>query len=473
MEQKNKKIIIVGAGVFGVSTAYHLAKSGYKDITLMDKQPYETNFYESAENTADAASSDLSKIIRFSHYNKDYQELAMDAIVEWDKWNESISKSDDLPQGLDNDPIYVKSGYARYYTEDFTRNAEEVENSKSFKRVGLEDTQYDLNNERDRYRAKFSGHSHRLDPLKLYKKKDIKGDEIKAHLDITAGFAYASRATYYCLYLAKKLGVKTVFGPQTGSFKEFIKVGKKVKGLVTMDGKLHPADLVIVACGAWSPKIVPELQGINQATSGNILIIKIPEERKDLIEKYSVKNFPVVAWESYEKKDDVGGVFFFPLIQPGNYLKFGARLTRYTNPKKVNNKVISVPITESEDPAGAKIPADAISTVSMFIKRYMPDIAHLPFHKVRMCWYSETINDDFLIDWVPDNEGLFVCGGSSEHGFKFLPTIGLFAVERLNGANGRFNKRFAWKKASTKDSKLFESNLKSLNISDIELKSKI
>ena len=38
MKQKSK-IIIVGAGITGASTAYHLAKLGWKDITVLDQGP--------------------------------------------------------------------------------------------------------------------------------------------------------------------------------------------------------------------------------------------------------------------------------------------------------------------------------------------------------------------------------------------------------------------------------------------------
>lgn len=49
-------IFIVGASVFGLSSAYHLALAGYSNITVFDR----------AENlpTPHAASNDLNKIIR-------------------------------------------------------------------------------------------------------------------------------------------------------------------------------------------------------------------------------------------------------------------------------------------------------------------------------------------------------------------------------------------------------------------------
>jgi sarcosine oxidase/L-pipecolate oxidase len=50
---KEKQILIVGAGVFGISTAYHLLKRGFKNVTVVDR----------AEElpAPDAASTDLNK----------------------------------------------------------------------------------------------------------------------------------------------------------------------------------------------------------------------------------------------------------------------------------------------------------------------------------------------------------------------------------------------------------------------------
>jgi len=38
--QEDQKILIIGTGTFGASTAYHLAKRGYTNITCIDKWPY-------------------------------------------------------------------------------------------------------------------------------------------------------------------------------------------------------------------------------------------------------------------------------------------------------------------------------------------------------------------------------------------------------------------------------------------------
>lgn len=53
MTSFEKKILIVGSGCFGISTAYHLLRRGYKNVTVVDR----------AETlpSVDAASTDLNK----------------------------------------------------------------------------------------------------------------------------------------------------------------------------------------------------------------------------------------------------------------------------------------------------------------------------------------------------------------------------------------------------------------------------
>jgi sarcosine oxidase / L-pipecolate oxidase len=37
MAQHTDKILIVGAGCFGLSTAYHLLKDGFRDVTVIER----------------------------------------------------------------------------------------------------------------------------------------------------------------------------------------------------------------------------------------------------------------------------------------------------------------------------------------------------------------------------------------------------------------------------------------------------
>ena len=53
MPAKDDKVIIIGAGVFGLSTAEHLLKRGYTDITVLDRSE--------VLPAPDAASCDMNK----------------------------------------------------------------------------------------------------------------------------------------------------------------------------------------------------------------------------------------------------------------------------------------------------------------------------------------------------------------------------------------------------------------------------
>ena len=83
------------------------------------------------------------------------------------------------------------------------------------------------------------------------------------------------------MHQVQKLGVATYFGKDMG-MKHLVRKGKRVTGLVTMDGNEHWGDIVIVACGGWTPSLVPEVDDLVETTAGSVLSIRLPEDRKDL-----------------------------------------------------------------------------------------------------------------------------------------------------------------------------------------------
>lgn len=52
-------------------------------------------------------------------------------------------------------------------------------------------------------------------------------------------------------------------------------------------------------------------------------------------------------------------------------------------------------------------------------------------HFTRICWYCDTRDENFLIDFHPDVDGLLVALGDSGHGLKFLPLLGRLVASRL------------------------------------------
>jgi glycine/D-amino acid oxidase-like deaminating enzyme len=105
MMTKDSKIVVVGGGVFGLSTSLWLARGGYRDVTVFDRCQFDKNFYNPADG-CDGASADLNKIFRISYAEKlHYQNMAIEARDMWISWNNAIAGSDAsaLPPGLEPD----------------------------------------------------------------------------------------------------------------------------------------------------------------------------------------------------------------------------------------------------------------------------------------------------------------------------------------------------------------------------------
>ena len=64
---------------------------------------------------------------------------------------------------------------------------------------------------------------------------------------------------------------------------------------------------------------------------------------------------------------------------------------------------------------------------------WMPNAA-TKFLAAKVCMYSLTTDQHFIVDRHPEHERLILCGGFSGHGFKFAPVIGEIAADlALNG----------------------------------------
>jgi sarcosine oxidase/L-pipecolate oxidase len=77
----------------------------------------------------------------------------------------------------------------------------------------------------------------------------------------------------------------------------------------------------------------------------------------------------------------------------------------------------------------------------------MPDLLPLGFSSTKLCWYTDSIDNSFVIDHVPNRSGLVVCSGGSGHGFKFLPLLGREVIPVLEGRGQDtvYGRMWAWR----------------------------
>ncbi|WVQ84745.1 hypothetical protein IAT38_006902 [Cryptococcus sp. DSM 104549] len=458
MTTVDSKIAIIGAGVFGLSTALHLKQNGYKDVTVYDYQPYDQNAYNPSKG-CDGASADVNKIYRCSYGEEtEYQDLAFSGRPIWVEWNKQLAATpaDELPEGLTpEDELFVPCGFLRLsdgekLSDYDQRCLDELE------KVGLRHHQHVIKDPADMARL---AETEAADPSTNWVSKaksldKLKGGRLTGFLDTSAGVTYADKACTWARFLAEKQGVKFVLGPEKGKFDELLVggggegEGKKVVGLKTVDGVEHKADVVVVACGGWTPSVVPEVQGILETTAGSVCTITLPEDRRDLWDKFAPENFPVWAYGlTGHNSPEYGGFYGFPRTKDGK-IKVGYRGRKWTNyqthPK--TGKRLSIPKTKYTTDVQTSLPKKAIDYIKQVIGEVLPDLRSVGITDTRMCWYTDSLDNSFVIDYVPGyGDSLFVASGGSGHGFKFLPVLGKHVVAALEKKPDQFTPLWHWR----------------------------
>ena len=218
-------ILIIGAGTFGTSTAYHLAHacpSQASRVTIVDRNP---------SPPATAAAIDVNRIIRTDYAKPLYCGLANEALHGW-FWS------------LDLQRYFHKTGWL--VLEDGTGSSKASEGvRKVFKERGFDQT-VDVDVKGGAVGARWKG----------LEGSDLAGFE-SGYFNPEAGWVEAAGATANFMRVAEGKGVKRVIG----SVKELIlKDDGGVKGVRLEDGTELTADKVVLAAGAWTSSLLSPVE---------------------------------------------------------------------------------------------------------------------------------------------------------------------------------------------------------------------
>ncbi|KAJ6166707.1 hypothetical protein N7470_002154 [Penicillium chermesinum] len=364
-------VLIVGGGVFGLSTALSLSKR-YPEcrITLVEAASTIPNPHGS--------SVDTSRIVRADYANAAYAKLAATAIERW--------------RGTDwgREGRYTQAGLLLVYPESSA-------SAKEYARKSYENV------------------------------RDIEGDKVT--LDVAGGYVNwgsgwsdAEASVKYAKECLDRDG-KVVF--RTGEVERVIFEDRGAKpratGVSLKDGSRIEADLVVLATGAWTPRLV-DLRGKAVATGQAIAYIKISdEEQKELENLPTILNFAT-------------GIFIIP--PRGNLLKIARHAFGCRNPTTVpvpgvaqTGETMQVSLPETDVP----VPLEGEEAFRAALRQLLPRFVDRPFAGTRICWYTDTPNGDFIISYHPSYEGLFMATGGSGHGYKFFPVLGDKIVDAMEG----------------------------------------
>jgi sarcosine oxidase len=164
---------------------------------------------------------------------------------------------------------------------------------------------------------------------------------------------------------------------------------------------------VIVAAGAWTTSLLPELPLPLQATRQVLLWVRPSQP-----ELFRTGWFPVFMIESAD-----GIHYGFPL--DGDDLM---KVAKHHHQSEIVDP-------ESYD---RHVSAADEALVLQPLRRYLPAVAG-PVITSKTCLYTMAPDGDFVIDRVPGRPNIVVASPCSGHGFKFAPAIGQALVELAFG----------------------------------------
>ncbi|KAJ5708679.1 hypothetical protein N7488_008480 [Penicillium malachiteum] len=403
------EVLIIGAGVFGISTAYHLAKrsSNPSSITILDRAP---------PPSGDAASTDVNKIVRADYSSPLYMDLAFEAIEAW-KTDPSFA----------NAGVYHQSGWIAM-NERGSDLAERIRDN--FKTSGRPDPTRDMTEEE--VRQSWGGIL-----------KDAKMDAFESYyFNPSAGWADAGSAVKIMAEEAIRLGVQY----KVGEARRLILGDHGVKGVQTSTGEVYTAKKIVLATGAWTSQLmVPteddlEMTGKarmeSQLTAAGICVahFQLSPQEQSLYDQ-----LPVYV---YGEEGET-----FPPTASG--------LLKFTNTASFKNTIqtesghtISVPPSKNQRDVPEALRREFLDSIRGRLPQLFTPDRQVDYY--RLCWDAITPEQHPLITQHPHPQlsNLYLAVGGSFHCWKFLPTIGHYVANVVHGVgNGADrDKIWGWKK---------------------------
>jgi glycine/D-amino acid oxidase-like deaminating enzyme len=260
------RVIVVGAGINGVTAAIELKERGHK-VVLVDSGPLPRPL---------AASADISKAVRAAYgSDEDYTELAERSIRLWRKWNEEF--------GIE---LYHEVGVMFVRRRQMKSGDFEYESFKTLEQRGHK--------------------VERMNSARLWKRFPAWNPELfrDGVLEVEAGYAESGRVVTALIGRAKSAGVEL---RQNFRFSHLDEGHSRVEGVMLDNRERVKGNCVVMATGAWTPYLVPSTKKFFRASGQPVFHLKPP--RPDL---FAPERFPVFGADI-----TTTGYYGFPLNRDG------------------------------------------------------------------------------------------------------------------------------------------------------------
>ena len=372
-----QSIVIVGAGVFGLTAALELRARRWP-VTVIDPGPVPT---------PTAAATDISKVVRMD-YGADelWTELGRQSLTRWRGWNRELGEA-----------LFHEDGFLVLSRAPMQPDGFEFESFHFLTSLGEKVERLDS-----------AAVARRFPAWAANKYPD-------GYLNPRGGWAESGKVVAWLAQKARRVGVQ-VF--ENCAFARLLENGSKVIGVKAKDGREFCADLTLLATGAWTPTLLPELADVMWATGQPVLNFHVANPAE-----WQAPRFPV--WAA-----DIGrtGWYGFPALADGTLKIANHGPGRRVHPDE------SREVSPDDEPR-----------FRAFLRDTFPALADAPLISTRLCLYCDTFDGNFWLDHHPQRPGLFVAAGDSGHAFKFAPVLGTLIADAVERKLEGLAERFAWR----------------------------
>lgn len=392
-EVMNYDCLVIGGGIFGITAAVELANRGFKvGLINPDTIPHHL-----------AASTDITKAVRME-YGSDQETMRMveTCIKRWREWNDFFEEE-----------LYHEVGFLMLSHESLESERQRYEwNSyQNLLAAGYDLQRLGAEEIRRRFPAVNTAHY------------------VEAVFNPTAGYVQSGRVVEVLADYGRDIGVD-IFEGQTAA--DFVIEKGHIRGVRTREGETFFCDQALVAAGAHTPYLLPELQPFIKATGHPVFWLKPADPAH-----FQPPQFAVFAADISNT-----GWYGFPYFPQHGVVKVAKHAAGLVlHPDKDDRQVHDAEV------AGMR----------QFLAYTFPELVDAPLVYTRRCLYTDTLDGQFWIDRHPEIEGLAVSSGGSGHAMKMAPLLGELAADVVEGQDNPFLARYRWRELAAETVQIEEA----------------
>ena len=177
---------------------------------------------------------------------------------------------------------------------------------------------------------------------------------------------------------------------------------------IITDKTTYYTEKLIVSAGAWLNELMPELH--LPLTIERQVLYWFKDKNERLQQYFKPDHLPVYIWEYLP-----GEIFYgFPDLGDGIKIAF------YHGGESVTPDTLTADVSDSE-----------INSITEIAAKYL-DIEPV-FNYSATCMYTNTPDENFIIDYHPQNKNIIIASPCSGHGFKFASLTGKILCDMATG----------------------------------------